>query len=351
MTTTEPGRPAVTIRHTRAAGTLIEGSSRGDGVYEVLKSLRTSWRYFPSLRQIGLGQSRDRAAKRWRIEQAAGALRAAGYPVTVDIDDGPGRDFAEAEADRYERAEARADYHGEHAGRAAAASNAAAAAAHGILDVIPMGQPILVGHHSEARHRRDLARADAAMHRARNEEERGEYHEDRARAAATYQARRESIPTTLRRIKALEARERDLLRGINDHRAGRHPYIREVPPATGARLERLTAELAEVKGQLTYWRVHVEQAKAAGAKVWDPADFTRGDFVRFLGSWYEVQRVNGKSLTIPAMINHGYIVRKAGARCTWNDTIPYDKVTGRKTAAEVAELLAEAQRREAAASA
>jgi hypothetical protein len=31
---------------------------------------------------------------------------------------------------------------------------------------IPLGQPILVGHHSEKRHRRDLARCDAAMQKA-----------------------------------------------------------------------------------------------------------------------------------------------------------------------------------------
>src|SRR4051794_16171173 len=35
--------------------------------------------------------------------------------------------------------------------------------ADGIRAAIPPGQPILVGHHSEGRHRRDLARLDRAM--------------------------------------------------------------------------------------------------------------------------------------------------------------------------------------------
>ena len=52
----------ITIRHTRKDGTLIEGSRKGDGVYDVLRGLHDNWRYFPSLRQIGLGQSRDKAA-------------------------------------------------------------------------------------------------------------------------------------------------------------------------------------------------------------------------------------------------------------------------------------------------
>jgi hypothetical protein len=47
--------------------------------------------------------------------------------------------------------------------RNVARADAAQARADGITDVIPMGQPILVGHHSEGRHRRDLARADAAQ--------------------------------------------------------------------------------------------------------------------------------------------------------------------------------------------
>ena len=32
-----------------------------------------------------------------------------------------------------------------------------------IADIIPMGQPILVGHHSENRHRRDVGRIDSGM--------------------------------------------------------------------------------------------------------------------------------------------------------------------------------------------
>jgi len=38
--------------------------------------------------------------------------------------------------------------------------------AHRMMDIIPTGQPILVGHHSERRHRRDLARIDSNLHKA-----------------------------------------------------------------------------------------------------------------------------------------------------------------------------------------
>ncbi|MDD2711189.1 MAG: DUF3560 domain-containing protein [Verrucomicrobiae bacterium] len=53
-----------------------------------------------------------------------------------------------------------------------------------IADQIPFGQPILVGHHSEARHRRDIDRMDSAMSRSVQEEKKAKYYE---RKAATIQ--------------------------------------------------------------------------------------------------------------------------------------------------------------------
>ena len=329
----------ITIRHTHAEGTLAEGTSRGDGSNVPLKAAGFRWS-----RQVGawyLPHSRDSLSKSWAIGRAVEALKAAGFEVSTDIDDtSEGRAFAEAEAERYERAERRADYHESAAGSAAAKADAAWSAEHGILDMIPMGQPILVGHHSERRHRRDLERAESLRRRGMAEAERSEYHADRAETAERFQARRESIPTTLRRIAGLEADERRILRKIQGGTRGQHPYTYEAEPATGAYLERLTAALADVREQLTYWREHVKAAEAAGAKIWSRDDFTKGDFVQFLGSWYEVLRVSAKSVTIPAMINDGPVVRREGARCTWTDTVPYHKVKGRKSADEMAAALA-----------
>src|SRR6266545_8421689 len=51
----------------------------------------------------------------------------------------------------------------ERAERKDAEAQAARAESDRITDAIPPGQPVLVGHHSEQRHRRDLARSDRAM--------------------------------------------------------------------------------------------------------------------------------------------------------------------------------------------
>ena len=62
-------------------------------------------------------------------------------------------------AARVERMKARVE-------RLSAASASQHAAARAIIDRVPLGQPILVGHHSERAHRRDFARVDSALTKA-----------------------------------------------------------------------------------------------------------------------------------------------------------------------------------------
>lgn len=66
------------------------------------------------------------------------------------------------------------------AARAAARSNARFAAASAIADHIPMGQPILVGHHSERHARRDAERIGSNMSRGCEEAQLSEHHAARA---------------------------------------------------------------------------------------------------------------------------------------------------------------------------
>jgi hypothetical protein len=55
--------------------------------------------------------------------------------------------------------------------------------AHNLGSVIPFGQPILVGHHSEGRHRALLKRIDTAHRKATEAIEKSEYYENRAETA------------------------------------------------------------------------------------------------------------------------------------------------------------------------
>lgn len=111
------------------------------------------------------------------------------------------------EARALERAERFTGYQGSRTRDA----HAARAAVSAISDHIPFGQPILIGHHSERRARKDAERIESGMRRAVSMWETAEYWQRRAAGAvqnAEYKARPD---VRARRIKKLEAEERKQL--------------------------------------------------------------------------------------------------------------------------------------------
>lgn len=349
----------ITITHTHADGTLITGSRKGDGVYDVLRGLRDNWRYFPSIRQIGLGQSRDRAADTYKINRAAEALRAAGHEVSVTVDESQRRSVAEVEADRAERAESRAERYEERSERTGAEANAAYARARQMGEAIPFGQPVMPDHHSYGRDMSYRNRMHRTYDRAFAGMDKAEGLADRAKAADANQAHRESIPATLRRIEKLSADLRRIERDI----AGRPDWVpdgqggyelKHVKPS-GGYLARLEVRKTDLEEQIAYWREHVKAAEANGVKVWGPSDFAKGDFVHGRWGWAEVLRVNAKSVTIPWGSNAVHLpvvtrdnVRDAMGGSGWTDKVTYDDVKGRKSAEEMTALLAASEARQSA---
>lgn len=85
---------------------------------------------------------------------------------------------------RRERLEAKIEKREEWAAKAAARSQAAFSAVSRIADNIPMGQPILVGHHSERRARRDQDRIHSGMSKGVAEGKLADHHESKAAALA-----------------------------------------------------------------------------------------------------------------------------------------------------------------------
>ena len=107
-----------------------------------------------------------------------------------------------------ERAEQRADRFDEYSQHRAADANQARKAVSAIAEQIPMGQPILVGHHSEAHARRDVARIQNGTRRSITMWERSQYWADRAEAALRAAKYKEKPDVRYRRIKGLEADKR-----------------------------------------------------------------------------------------------------------------------------------------------
>ncbi|MET9366206.1 DUF3560 domain-containing protein [Streptomyces sp. NPDC006632] len=332
-----PEKADVVITHTRADGTLLEGSRKGDGIFEVIRP--HGWRFFPSLGCLGLYHSRDRSADRYRIDPAAKAIRELGFTVCVVVNEDERRAFVDAEADRKERAESRTERFGDRASSATASSDAAYERSKQIGERFYMGQPILVGHHSEGRARRDHARMDNAMRKSIQEGERAKHWAQRAEASGAYTEHRTNPARTLRRIETKEADLRGVVRWQRGESNNGHSV--RLSPAVVVELSRRRDELTEEVG---YWRSIVAKAEAEGFKVWGADDFTKGDFVRSRGSWYEVLRVNKKTLTVAWNLRSPKVVMTV-TDATYEDghvgrqPVDYSDVKTRMSAGDMARYL------------
>lgn len=85
-----------------------------------------------------------------------------------------------------------------------------------IADNIPLGQPILVGHHSERRARKDAERIENGMRRAVKMWETSQYWKERAASAISHAKYKERPDVRARRIKGIEADKRKRERSKQD---------------------------------------------------------------------------------------------------------------------------------------
>lgn len=111
------------------------------------------------------------------------------------------KSLVERQEERAERFEVYSEHRKEDAEQAHKAVSA-------IADGIPLGQPILVGHHSEKRARRDAEKIENGMRKAVKMWDQSKYWEDRARGAIRHAKYKERPDVRARRIKKLEAEKR-----------------------------------------------------------------------------------------------------------------------------------------------
>ena len=116
---------------------------------------------------------------------------------------------------RYEeRKQARIDYYNAQAAKASQRSSALAHESVDMISVIPPGQPILVGHHSETRHRNHLKRADNKMRKSVEEADKADYYANKAEAAESNTAISSDDPEAVTKLEAklaaLEAEQSDM---------------------------------------------------------------------------------------------------------------------------------------------
>lgn len=322
VTTTEPTQPATSDEpdssddsaqaragltvHVDGIEVLVSGTRRGDT--EVIAVLKVAgFRWFRSLGAWGLPRNLRPATRHSKVQWLVAGLAEIGWPVTVE-DTGQQLTAEQRRQARDERLADRADVLAERAGRNRTAADAAHATADRIFSGYN-GQPILVGHHSERRHRRDLDRADRAL---RASFEAADVAADQQRRADQIRAHLErgDHPVTIKqRLARNEAELRKLQRALARH-----------PDASDAWRTRLEAESTALTDEIDLDRaVLAELAGRGETRDWGPSDFRRGDLVAFHGlGWYEVRRVNKSTLTVPSHVGGD-----------WTDTVPYAKVIAR----------------------
>jgi hypothetical protein len=114
-----------------------------------------------------------------------------------------------------ERAQAKAARLDALADKRARESSAFSRAAHELSERFVMGQPILIGHHSERRARKDKERMDSAMDKAVKASRASDFWLYRAEGVERHANRKNDPRVRARRIKTLLAELRDLQRTIN----------------------------------------------------------------------------------------------------------------------------------------
>jgi chaperonin cofactor prefoldin len=271
----------------------IEISFDGKPSQEILAKLKMHGFRWSSRQSIWYSKDNDRTR---RIAEE----------VTVQQADEPTGEklsFAERMEAKREHLEARQERLEERAQKLDAQSTQAFNKAHSISEHIPFGQPILVGHHSEGKHRRDLERINSGMSKAVELYKEAEQTAQAAEGTARHLRQMEDVGVTQRRVKRLEADKRVLQRRIAEYQqgltSGKTRYFEEVTPekaeAMTKQIQHDTERLAEIQEQIDYWN---EQLEESGARIWSPADFAKCDKIQTRFGVAEVTKVNPKSLTV-----------------------------------------------------
>lgn len=113
---------------------------------------------------------------------------------------------------RYEeKVEAKRERYAERAAKARGEAASRSRAAHVIMDGIPMGQPVLVGHHSEKRHRKDLERIDTNLRKSAEASDKAAHYEHKAETYGTHGVSSDD-PEAITKLRAQLA-EREATRG------------------------------------------------------------------------------------------------------------------------------------------
>ena len=195
-------------------------------------------------------------------------------PASIEATDEGFVDYASERGERLE----------ERAGKHTAKSETAHRRFESISSGIPLGQPILVGHHSERHHRRDIARMESALGKAVEHGREAERLHGAAGSSERHQAYIQSAPVIQRRLDRLRADLRSMEKTF-----GRAAYPgQEWTPNDRTDYERRM----QIKRQEI---TETEQTLAEAGGPPPSFDIGPGDLVRAKGRLYRVESAGPKN--------------------------------------------------------
>lgn len=119
---------------------------------------------------------------------------------------------------REEKRQKRVERYERLAEQAKEASNSAFEKSHRMSEIIPFGQPILVGHHSEKRDRRYREKIDNTMRKSVQLDEKAEYYKSKAEAAAKndniYLGDEDAVERLTEKLEGLK-RSQEIMKAVN----------------------------------------------------------------------------------------------------------------------------------------
>lgn len=234
-----------------------------------------------------------------------------------------------------ERAEERAERFGEYAEKRETEAERAKEAVAAIADGIPLGQPILLAHHSEKRARKDAEKIKSGMQKAIRLWETSKYWTERAKGALSHAKYKEKPEVRHRRIKTLEAELRqcksrytppdDPPHIINQTAIGESeptPHVWVGPKGGRGGYWAKVSELPNIKARYERWERHLENRIAyekamldeQGGVASDRFDIQVGGQALIEGSWLTILRINKSGGAISS------VTTTSPAHVTWRNT-------------------------------
>ncbi|MBP2480184.1 phospholipid N-methyltransferase [Stenotrophomonas sp. PvP093] len=215
-----------------------------------------------------------------------------------------------------------------------------------IVEHIPLGQPILVGHHSEKRARKDAERISTGMRKAVSMWDTATYWASRAAGALRHAKYKQLPDVRARRIKSIEADARKAARNLaetgdamallqgSEMTATKAKAIASVTPCLYGMWSKLNADpesfeqiisdslalLERSRARQERWQAHYENRlsyeramlDAQGGLTADKFNIVAGGAVRIGGEWLKVLRVNRAGGRVSSVTTDARYVPKRG---------------------------------------